>query len=1735
MSQLIHHITSPSPTHTLVHTPSTQNHSVCCGCLCSAACPLSCTNRLLSSASTSPPLVVCAMRSFLVSLLSLALLLVGASGQACSGNTTAVASVPARGWMTVLNPPTVIPASGTYTAVVSYWTNFNGLMNLHLDLSDITQKYGYDGGAFAQVMGPGSGSITMQLNLIVSGTGATLTLTDAYQLHTYMTSAANSTCYGSANDYLHQIFDGYNPVTVSAAALTNSMTLLNPPTTIPQNGYFLGLVQYSSNLAQWTLLHMDLNDESTGYAYDGGSSINVTSPGAGVVQLNLSISTALALNDTIGIHLYMASAANYSLYSAGQTNNMDYLHAAFSLYYTAAASTAVSLNNSITIPNPPTAIPSSGNFTVQVAWSSNITGVINLHLDLSDITANYSYDGGALVQVAGPGSGYAQLTLVISTAAVAADSLQLHTYLLDEATSLLYQTASANNDYQYALYNAYYPVSVLSSGAVCTSSASSIPSAPARGWMTVLNPPTVIPASGTYTAVVSYWTNFNGLMNLHLDLSDITQKYGYDGGAFAQVMGPGSGSITMQLNLIVSGTGATLTLTDAYQLHTYMTSAANSTCYGSANDYLHQIFDGYNPVTVSAAALTNSMTLLNPPTTIPQNGYFLGLVQYSSNLAQWTLLHMDLNDESTGYAYDGGSSINVTSPGAGVVQLNLSISTALALNDTIGIHLYMASAANYSLYSAGQTNNMDYLHAAFSLYYTAAASTAVSLNNSITIPNPPTAIPSSGNFTVQVAWSSNITGVINLHLDLSDITANYSYDGGALVQVAGPGSGYAQLTLVISTAAVAADSLQLHTYLLDEATSLLYQTASANNDYQYALYNAYYPVSVLSSGAVCTSSASSIPSAPARGWMTVLNPPTVIPASGTYTAVVSYWTNFNGLMNLHLDLSDITQKYGYDGGAFAQVMGPGSGSITMQLNLIVSGTGATLTLTDAYQLHTYMTSAANSTCYGSANDYLHQIFDGYNPVTVSAAALTNSMTLLNPPTTIPQNGYFLGLVQYSSNLAQWTLLHMDLNDESTGYAYDGGSSINVTSPGAGVVQLNLSISTALALNDTIGIHLYMASAANYSLYSAGQTNNMDYLHAAFSLYYTAAASTAVSLNNSITIPNPPTAIPSSGNFTVQVAWSSNITGVINLHLDLSDITANYSYDGGALVQVAGPGSGYAQLTLVISTAAVAADSLQLHTYLLDEATSLLYQTASANNDYQYALYNAYYPVSVLSSGAVCTSSASSIPSAPARGWMTVLNPPTVIPASGTYTAVVSYWTNFNGLMNLHLDLSDITQKYGYDGGAFAQVMGPGSGSITMQLNLIVSGTGATLTLTDAYQLHTYMTSAANSTCYGSANDYLHQIFDGYNPVTVSAAALTNSMTLLNPPTTIPQNGYFLGLVQYSSNLAQWTLLHMDLNDESTGYAYDGGSSINVTSPGAGVVQLNLSISTALALNDTIGIHLYMASAANYSLYSAGQTNNMDYLHAAFSLYYTAAASTAVSLNNSITIPNPPTAIPSSGNFTVQVAWSSNITGVINLHCDLSDVTAKYAYDGGALVQVAGPGSGYANLTVVITTLAAAADSLQLHTYLLDEATSLQYQTSSANNDYQYALYNAYYPVAYAGSPATSTSSSSTAASTVARVSSSSSSTAGTAVVTPPSTSSSSSSSLSGGAIAGIVIGCVVGVALLALLAFWAFLSRGRGSHKLDDDKMTGAHTQQEDEVSQSAHNDEVEMEETHSNEGAAEA
>jgi len=117
------------------------------------------------------------------------------------------------------------------------------------------------------------------------------------------------------------------------------------------------------------------------------------------------------------------------------------------------------------------------------------------------------------------------------------------------------------------------------------------------------------------------------------------------------------------------------------------------------------------------------------------------------------------------------------------------------------------------------------------------------------------------------------------------------------------------------------------------------------------------------------------------------------------------------------------------------------------------------------------------------------------------------------------------------------------------------------------------------------------------------------------------------------------------------------------------------------------------------------------------------------------------------------------------------------------------------------------------------------------------------------------------------------------------------------------------------------------------------------------------------------------------------------------------------------------------------------------------------------------------------------------------------------------------------SPSTSQSSSSSAASTIINRSSSSSSTAGSSNG-GGSVSSGGGSGLSGGAIAGIVIGSVVGAALLCGICIFVILG-GRRSKKASTegqgDRASGRYNEHDDAISsvgQSTHDDGVEMQET---------
>ena len=122
------------------------------------------------------------------------------------------------------------------------------MVNVHVDISDVTRNYAYDGGVTTQVVGPGGG--TVQFVMSYNFVGGNITAGDTYQLHTYLTPENNTQVYGAGNDYLHSISTQYYAVTVGSAAPTNAtypgliynaISAYVAPSTIPANGYLTGV------------------------------------------------------------------------------------------------------------------------------------------------------------------------------------------------------------------------------------------------------------------------------------------------------------------------------------------------------------------------------------------------------------------------------------------------------------------------------------------------------------------------------------------------------------------------------------------------------------------------------------------------------------------------------------------------------------------------------------------------------------------------------------------------------------------------------------------------------------------------------------------------------------------------------------------------------------------------------------------------------------------------------------------------------------------------------------------------------------------------------------------------------------------------------------------------------------------------------------------------------------------------------------------------------------------------------------------------------------------------------------------------------------------------------------------------------------------------------------------------------------------------------------------------------
>ena len=564
--------------------------------------------------------------------------------------------------------------------------------------------------------------------------------------------------------------------------------------------------------------------------------------------------------------------------------------------------------------------------------------------------------------------------------------------------------------------------------------------------------------------------------------------------------------------------------------------------------------------------------------------------------------------------------------------------------------------------------------------------------------------------------------------------------------------------------------------------------------------------------------------------------------------------------------------------------------------------------------------------------------------------------------------------------------------------------------------------------------------------------------------------------NSLKPVSAPYYIPTTGNFTVNYVWSCNITGSMNFHVDLSDLTLGWAYEGGATVQASCPGTGISPFTIVLGSKINAGDNYNLHAYMAPSDTGLIYGTG---NDWAHSVYDGFTVVQATATGGSVSNT------------LTFVNPVVIIPQSGNFTVTVAYTSALPTMSNIHIDLSDVTKGWLFEVGSLTQVQTPGSGTVTVLLSIPAA---LNLVPGDVFELHAYMASIANATTYGNSTDWSHSAADAFSQVTVIAGSLYNQMTIVNAPTTIANTGTEMFQLIWSSPTADLLNLHCDLSDVTQAYAYEGGSYVQVQGPGSGLVYMSVPLSNAngggaLKIGDNYTLHCYMTNATTTAV--VGGTGN-DWMRPQFESFYSMIVASSTGFTNSMSLLQVPSTVPTSGNFTVQVVWSSNIPGETNLHLDLSDVSASYSYDGGATQVVTSPGSGIVTMNILIAATMPSRDQYELHAYMAPTANSSSW--GGAGQDWAHATFDKVYLVSASGSG-----------------------------------SSSSSSKLSGGAIAGIVIGSVVGAALLiAILA--AFICAGgrmgKSSKNFDNEPAaTGSHQRHNDEPSQAPSN--VEMGETH--------
>ena len=1589
----------------------------------------------------------------------------------------------------LLNPPASIPNSGVLFLTVEYESSAQGTVDIKIDLSDDSQNYAWGGGASVTLASPSAGVVTLQFNLI-NGTQGLLNQFDVWQFHVYSVSIANLTAH-STNPWSYPNAEIYYPVVVSNAPVTNYAYILNPPALLPQTGTITVDLNYVSNLANQTVIHLDVNDLSQDWKWFTGTSVTVNSPSSGTVQLTLTFPASLGLvvGDNLVLQYYLTSIWNSTNNPGNDWQTFQFEDRAYVQVVPAGQ-----FVNLLTPNNPPSQIPSTGNFTIQYQYSTNVTGLVNLHCDVSDVTSGWTYDGGAgFVQVEGPSQGTVVFTVSLQYAANISDNIVLHAYMAPNSFSLA--NGGTGQDWKGVAYETFNYVQAV----------------PAASWtpyvfydnLWFFNAPTTIPTSGTLEVVLLYSSSAAISTVLHCDLSDITKNYTWDGGYSVVVPSPGSGSVTCSFPIV-----SLLAPGDAYQIHGYSVSAANHAAHASV-EWQFTNFDVYSPVVVSNTPLTNYVQLLNAPVTIPTIGTVTYELTYTSTFGNQTVLHLDLNDITQDWKWFTGSQIIVPSPGSGTVQITLTFTAAmnLAVGDVYSLKAYMTAIANDTAHP-GQ----DWMYSGYDNYNTVSVAAPGTFINSIAPLYAPTAIPNSGLFTATYQYSTNITGLVDLHLDLSDLGWTY-ISGSPLAQVSGPSQGTFTFTVNVTTpssplALTIGQSYYLHAYMAATSDGLEW---TSGNDWQRSRGDSIITVPAALPTAVASSS---VPFA-----ISFYQNPGTIPTSGTVEWIVEWSAPAPVACNLHIDLSDTSNNYNWGGGASVTVPTPGRGFRVLQIPIV-----GILNAGDIWQAHAYITTIANATA-DPGNDWKHSNIDLYVPVVVSAAPLVNYMSILAPPTTIPTVGTLQLEVFYISACGNSTNLHLDLSDVTQKWLYEAGSMVTVPSPGTGTVILTLSTTAAnnMTVGDMFDLHLYFTCQANAT---ANGGNDWQFTSYDNPTTFSVQAALPNTFINSLTPVSRPYYIPNAGNFTIQYKWSCNTSAPMNFHVDLSDLTKGWLYEGGATVQATCPGAGVAPFNIQLPAANITVgDSYELHAYMAPTDTGLIY---GSGNDWSHSLYDGFTTVQAVVPG---TSGVNSL---------TFINPVAIIPQTGSFYVTLAYSSNLPTMSNIHIDMSDVTLGWQFEIGSLTQVASPGTGQISVLLTIPST---VTLVPGDLFELHAYMASIANATMYGNSTDWQHSAVDSFSQVTVIAGSLYNQMTILNAPLTIANSGQETFQLIWSSATTDLLNLHCDLSDVTQVYAYEGGSYQQVQGPGSGLLYMTVVMANnmgggPLTIGDNYTLHCYMTNATTTT--AVGGTGN-DWKAPQFESFYPMTVASSTTFINYMNVLQVPQFVPTSGNLTLQVAWASNVAGETNLHLDLSDVTNSFSYDGGSMQVVSSPGSGIVTMNILISSAMPLRDQYELHAYMAPTANSTGW--GGSGNDWSHAIFQNVWLVNASGS---NTVGSSSTGSTVAKSSSSSSAaTTGSTMTTKMSSSSSSSvaqqgtgggvsnsggSGLSGGSIAGIVIGSVVGVSILiAIIAL--FLCGGRGGRKggkLEDAQATGNHKRHLDEPSVSNAPSNIEMGETHS-------